>query len=599
MNYKSEDVKNVPVPAFFTSSSDVRFPTDKEILGRRVDVICPVSCGAPFPHLERISHPQFGPAVEIFYKRNAQRELLKGEVRFLNKEGKKEPRPFIRARIDDGPAEFIGRVSPNKPWSLYGLDALASKPEANVLITEGPKARQGAADRFEDWACVSASGASSADSFDWSPLNGRRVVIWPDNDGAGERHASDVSRKLGLTMGPHIVRVGPDFRERWDLADPLPDGVIEEDLRELLEFAIPTLVGDISEEKKDNVASFAEAKRKKALVKLPQKADWYSRAMCGTRGNVLSNVANALLALRDDQEWNGRLTYNAFTCTELIDGRPITDKDIVDAQEWMQLAGLTSISEQTAYSAVNSVAQEHSFHPVMDYLSSLVWDHIERLDKWVATYLGAENSLYASAIGRMFPISMIARVSNPGCKCDHSIILEGHQGIGKSTACKILAGGDQLFSDSLPLDLSNKDAMDHLPGKWLIDRAELSAFNKSDLSALKAFMTKCDDKFRPAYGRKQIIRQRQCVFAGTTNAKVYLKDETGNRRFWPIACGKIDLDGLARDRDQLLAEAFIAYKQGERWWPDRDFEKKNITPEQEARFCLRVGGQDRPIPGDC
>ena len=127
------------------------------------------------------------------------------------------------------------------------------------------------------------------------------------------------------------MRVGPDFRERWDLADPLPDGVIEEDLRELLEFAIPTLVGDISEEKKDNVASFAEAKRKKALVKLPQKADWYSRAMCGTRGNVLSNVANALLALRDDQEWNGRLTYNAFICTELVDGRPITDKDIVDA----------------------------------------------------------------------------------------------------------------------------------------------------------------------------------------------------------------------------------------------------------------------------
>jgi predicted P-loop ATPase len=168
-----------------------------------------------------------------------------------------------------------------------------------------------------------------------------------------------------------------------------------------------------------------------------------------------------------------------------------------------------------------------------------------------------------------------------------SIILEGPQGIGKSTACKILAGGDQLFSDGLPLDLSNKDAMDHPPGKWLIEIAELSAFNKSDLSAPKAFMTKCDDKFRPAYGRKQIIRQRQCVFVGTTNAKVYLKDETGNRRFWPIACGKIDLDGLARDRDQL-AEAVIAYKRGERWWPDRDFEQKNITPEQEARFSLDV-----------
>jgi predicted P-loop ATPase len=133
-----------------------------------------------------------------------------------------------------------------------------------------------------------------------------------------------------------------------------------------------------------------------------------------------------------------------------------------------------------------------------------------------------------------------------------------------------------------------KDAMDHLPGKWLIEIAELSAFNKSDLSALKAFMTKCDDKFRPAYGRKEVIRQRQCVFAGTTNAKVYLKDETGNRRFWPIACGKIDLDGLARDRDQLLAEAVIAYKRGERWWPDRDFEQKNIAPEQEARFSPDV-----------
>ncbi|MFT4121063.1 VapE domain-containing protein [Bradyrhizobium sp.] len=236
--------------------------------------------------------------------------------------------------------------------------------------------------------------------------------------------------------------------------------------------------------------------------------------------------------------------------------------------------------KDTVFDAVSIIANRHKFHQVRDYLGRLQWDGVERLPGMLAEYFGAEPSLYAANIGTKFMIGAVARIMHPGCQSDHVLVLEGSQGIQKSTSFRILAG-DDWFTDELP-DLQSKDAAIQLAGKWIIEVSELSALKRSDVETTKKFMSRRIDRYRAPYEKIASDHARQCVFVATTNDEEYLKDQTGNRRFWPVKCSTINVTLLRSDRDQLWAEAFVRFNRGEAWWLDR-IEEQIARDEQEER----------------
>lgn len=342
-----------------------------------------------------------------------------------------------------------------------------------------------------------------------------------------------------------------------------------------------------------------QAARKRPRKPQPsERATWFEGCVVDDRDRIIPNLANVLVALRNAPQIADAFAFDAMLSAPILTKalplaqngesasadplpRPVHDSDVSQLQEWLQHQGMPKIGKDQVHQAVDQRAMERAFHPVRAYLRGLQWDKTHRLDDWLSTYLGAPKDAYAARVGRMFLVAMVARIFEPGCKADHLIVLEGKQGVGKSTACRILAG--EWFSDNMS-DIHTKDAMQHLRGRWLIELAELSAIRKADMEALKSFIARQTEGYRPAYGRKEVIEPRQCVFVGTTNQAAYLKDETGARRFWPVKVGKIDANALARDRDQLFAEAVGAYRAGEEWWPDARFEREHIKPEQEKRF---------------
>ena len=323
------------------------------------------------------------------------------------------------------------------------------------------------------------------------------------------------------------------------------------------------------------------------------KPAWYNRLRQDMAGTPERNEANVIIALTSDIAFAGVLAFDDFAQAIVVRQplpwhgatgpfpRPWEDADEVRTAEWLQLRGV-NVAPMVVGRAIGAVARDHRIHPVRDWLNHLRWDGTRRIETWTSTYLGAEPTAFHHTVGALWLISAVARIFRPGVKADHMLILEGPQGARKSTAIKVLAG-EEWFTDELP-ELGSKDAAIHMQGIWIVEIAELDAIGRAEVSRIKAFLTRTTDRFRPPYGRYTVEVPRQCVFAGTVNPDTYLRDETGNRRFWPLRCGTIDIAALARDRDQVWAEAVHRFREGAIWWIDDAALLAEAREEQDRRY---------------
>jgi len=318
------------------------------------------------------------------------------------------------------------------------------------------------------------------------------------------------------------------------------------------------------------------------------------------RHDIGVNRKLVIAALRKAQALEGVLGFDELRnapCTQRPwpwrpDAAPLTDTDDLRLGDWLSATYKLKPASRAALSeAIDTVADAHRFHPIRDWLEGQEWDGKPRLERWLMHVLGVDpaklpikRKRYLESVGRFWLLGMVARVMDPGCKFDYSLVLEGPPGRGKSTFFKTLAGKD-FFSDT-HFDIGQgKDGYEQLEGLWVYELSELTALRKADSEQVKQFFSSQVDRFRGAYGRFVQPHPRQCVIGCSTNKRQYLYDLTGNRRFWPVwVDGHIRVAWLAKWRGQLFAEALATWREGAAVSPTPEEEIEFFEPEQRKRL---------------
>jgi predicted P-loop ATPase len=261
------------------------------------------------------------------------------------------------------------------------------------------------------------------------------------------------------------------------------------------------------------------------------------------------------------------------------------DADEIEAKVWLGHVQHFHPTTAMMHEAAISISHFYSYHPVREWLMQLVWDGKERLDTWLTNYCEAAQSDYVSTVGKCTLVAAVARVMEPGCQHDSMLILEGEQGTGKTSAVRALGGA--WYGDVI-LNFHDKDTVQNMQGLWILEASEMEFTRRSDVAAMKRFLTLKVDNVRLAYGRNSEELPRQCVFIGTVNPgkkPSYLSDTDGNRRFWPVATRRIHLSSLQKEREQLFAEAYQAYIRGDNW----HLSDPAIAAQACAEAMMRVG----------
>ena len=464
------------------------------------------------------------------------------------------------------------------PRPLYGLEQLASLPNAVVVLVEGEKCAD--AYRALDPATPTVTwpgGSGAVDFVDWSPLEGRRVVLWPDADEPGRKCMARIAELL-IVRGCEVKIAHPKSYDQkgWDVADAIADGWSREaclaflaraervGVQELIVARTTTTTQAIRTGETELIQR-VEVREELAESK-PDLEDYGFQR--GAQGRYVPSLDGVCRVMEKHPRWAGKIWYDTFLEKIKTDAFGPTENwtDYLAARlnRWMQAVfEFPTLGTERVHEAADTVARGNPKNSLKEWLDGLEWDGTHRLHDVLPRGFGTPLTPYHVRVGECWLISMVARALRPGCKVDTMPVFEGSQGAGKSSALAILGG--EWFGECHE-DFGSKDFVLSLKGRWLIEVAEMHAFRRADVDRLKGIMSTRIDRVRLPYGRVTEEHPRQSVFAGTTNRDDWQADDTGARRFWPVRCGFLNPDWLRENREQLFAEAVVRFKAGEDWW---------------------------------
>lgn len=572
--------------------------------------------GTPAPGMR---HGHFGEATRSWCYKDSAGGVLFFIARYDPKDERKQFVPWCWDRED---RRWSMKAWP-VPRPIYGLDRLSAAPGKPVLVVEGEKAADAAQALAEAYVVVSwPGGAAAFRQVDWTPLHGRRLVLWPDAD----RHlatSQTQAERAGVKQGellPYNFQPGPtamagiatllhghaeeikiidvgmdqDRADGWDAADAFEAGWSWSDFIEWakprLKVFGPTVGAPLDAQVIPPDAPFAEGDEREG-DRAPKNlyAEWEKLGVAtASNGSPICNVDNALRVIEGRQEFREIVWYDEFHKRYLTrfdfdtwkqgKQREWSDVDELNLTAFMQRQlGLRRISDDMVHKAAIIHAHRNLKNEPLDWMESLKWDGQPRCDDFFSKCFGATDTEYARAASKNFWVGMVARIFRPGCKLDNMVVFEGAQGAFKSTALSRIGGG---WYTEIKESVTDKDFFMVLHGKLIVEIAELDSFNKAEVTRIKQVVTCQTDRYRPPYARGAQDHPRMSIFVGTTNESSYLRDHTGARRFWPIRCGNINLAEIEVSREQLFAEAVARFKVGESW---HEMPAEITAREQEAR----------------
>lgn len=418
--------------------------------------------------------------------------------------------------------------------------------------------------------------------YDYIPADSQAGVVIYEEKFAYSHHATDPA--CGKLMNAFDVVRLHRFGDLDAKADPDSDPSRLPSFKAMQEFAV-----------QDESVKTQLGKEREQLAQAEFNAaddeNWQTLLELDKQGKVKDTMANIAAIVSHDENLKS-IVYNEFKgCIDVIGPLPwkqvkpgFNDSDVANAKLYFErVYGIWSPTKfKDALLAV--VAAERIYHPIKNYFAGLTWDGVPRLDSLLIDYCGAEDNPYTRAVTRKTLCAAVARVYEPGRKFDSILVLSGPQGIGKSTFFAKLGGA--WYSDSLAIsDMKDKTAAEKLQGYWILELGELAGIKKVDVETVKSFVTRVDDKYRQAYGMVVESHPRSCIIVGTTNSESgFLRDITGNRRFWPVQVSEHgshhpwDLEEI----DQVWAEAIQAYKDGESLFLSGEVAQMAYAKQQEA-----------------